>query len=129
LKDEPLWLLGAIGVIEGDYTAAKAWYTECLLFDQEIGAYDQQLSECLIGFASIANSEKRFERAAQLIGRAEAAAEARQARLEDFDQTELQRLKTSLRRELGDTQFDGMAAKGRAMSQEQAIAFALEQIE
>jgi tetratricopeptide (TPR) repeat protein len=124
LKDEPLWLLGAIAVIEGDYAAAKSWYTECLLFDQEIGFY-QQFAECLIGFASIANFEKRFAQAAPLIGQAEAAVTARQVPLEDFDQAELQHLKTSLCEVLGDKQFEILAAKGRTMSQEQAIAFAL----
>jgi tetratricopeptide (TPR) repeat protein len=128
LKDMPLWLLGAISVIEGDYAAAKAWYTECLLFDQKIGFY-LQFPECLIGFASIASFEKRFERAAQLIGQAETALEARGDPLEDFDQAELQRLQTSLCEELGDTQFEILAAEGRAMSQEQAIRFALEELE
>lgn len=125
MKDEPLWLLGAISVIEGDYAAAKIWYTECLLFDQEIGFYNQ-FAECLIGFASIANFEKRFERAAQLLGAAEAAGRARRDPVLDFDQAECERLTTALREELGDTQFEMLAAKGRAMSREQAIAFALE---
>jgi predicted ATPase/class 3 adenylate cyclase len=127
LKDVPLWLLGVIAVIEGNYATAKAWYTECLLIDQEIGFYNQ-FPECLIGFAGIASFEKRFERAAQLIGRAETAVTARQAPgLEDFDQAELQRLKMSLRRELGDAHFEVVAAIGRAMSREQAIALALEE--
>jgi hypothetical protein len=82
----------------------------------------------LIGFASIASSEKHFERAAQLIGQAETAVKARQDPLEDFDQAELQRLQILLKEELGE-QFEEMAAKGGVMSQEQAIAFALEQIE
>ena len=126
IREEPLWMLGAISIIEGDYAAAKAWYTECLLFDQEIGS-NQQVPECLIGFASIASFENCFERAAQLIGGAETAVTARQAPLEDFDQAELQRLKTLLCAKFGDSQFEMLAAKGGAMSQEQAIAFALEE--
>jgi tetratricopeptide (TPR) repeat protein len=128
LRDVPLWILGALSIMESNYAAAKAWYTECLLFDQEIGIYDQ-FPECLIGFASIANSEKRFERAARLVGRADAAAEARQVSdsLEDFDQAEFQRLRTVLREELGDGKFEVFAAEGRAMATEQAIAFALEE--
>jgi tetratricopeptide (TPR) repeat protein len=128
LRDVPLWILGALSIMESNYAAAKAWYTECLLFDQEIGIYDQ-FPECLIGFASIANSEKRFERAAQLIGSADAAAGARQVSdpLEDFDQAELERLKIVLREQLGDAKFEALAAEGRAMATEQAIAFALEE--
>jgi tetratricopeptide (TPR) repeat protein len=128
LRDVPLWILGALSIMESNYAAAKAWYTECLLFDQEIGFYNQ-FPECLIGFAGIASFEKRFERAAQLIGRAETAVTVRQAPgLEDFDQAELQRLKILLNEELGE-QFEATAAKGRVMSQEQAVAFALEEID
>jgi tetratricopeptide (TPR) repeat protein len=125
LRDVPLWILGVIAIIEGNYGAAEAWYRECLLFDQEIGVKDQ-LPECLVGFASIANSEKRFERAAQLIGGVETAAGVRQDPLEDLDLAELQRLRTVLREELGVVKFEEFVAKGRAMTTEQAIAFALE---
>jgi tetratricopeptide (TPR) repeat protein len=126
MRDEVLWMLGVISIIERDYDAAKAWYTECLLFDQEIGVYDQ-LPECLIGFASIASSEKRFEYAAQLLGAADAQAKARQVPLATFDQAELQRLTTALREVLGDAKFEELAAEGHAMTIEQAIAFALEE--
>jgi tetratricopeptide (TPR) repeat protein len=125
LRDEVLWLLGASSIMEGNFAAAKVWYTECLLFDDEIGVYDQ-LAECLIGFASIANSEKRFERAAQLVGSAESAVTARQEPLESFDQAELQRLTTALCKELGDAKFEMVAAEGHAMTVEQAIEYALE---
>jgi hypothetical protein len=128
LREEPLWMLGAISIIEGNYAAAKAWYTECLLFDQEIGSPGDQLPECLIGFASIASSERRLERAAQLIGAVESVFEARQnSFLETFDQEELERLRTQLRGELGYAKFEELAAAGRAMTMEQSITFALEQ--
>jgi hypothetical protein len=128
IGEEPLWMLGAISIIEGNYAAAKAWYTECLLFDQEIGSPGDQLPECLIGFASIASSEGRLERAAQLIGAVESVFEARHnSLLETFDQEELERLRTLLRGELGDAKFEELAADGRAMTIEQSIAFALEQ--
>jgi predicted ATPase/class 3 adenylate cyclase len=126
IRDEPLWMLGAIAIIEDNYAAAKAWYTECLLFDQEIGIH-KQLPECLIGFASIANSEKRFERAAQLLGAAQAEMEARTPpALESFDQVEFERLRIMLRKELGEAEFEALVATGRAMTMEQAIEFALE---
>ncbi|HLF75533.1 MAG TPA: adenylate/guanylate cyclase domain-containing protein [Anaerolineales bacterium] len=126
LRDEPLWILGLIAVMEGNYTAAKAWYTECLLFDQEIGFY-HQLAECLLGFASIAGSEKRFERAAQLLGAAQSAVEARPGfPLESFDQAELQHLTEVLRAELNESKFEALTAEGRALPMEQAIALALE---
>ncbi len=125
LMDNALWMLGVTAIREGDYARAEAWYTECLLFDQQIGM-NTQFAECFIGFAGIANAEKRFERAAQLIGAADAQVEARQIHLENVDRTELQRLTTVLREELGDLEFEALGAKGRALTLEQAIAFALE---
>jgi predicted ATPase/DNA-binding XRE family transcriptional regulator len=124
--DGPLCLLGVIAVREGDYARAKAWYTECLLFDQQIGLTGRQFPECLIGFAGIASAEQRFERAAQLLGAAETEVETRGG-LENIDLIELKRLTALLREELGDTKFEMLAAKGRAMMMEQAIAYALEE--
>jgi non-specific serine/threonine protein kinase len=126
--DVALYMLGAIAIREGDYARAKAWYTECLLFDQQIGVRTQ-LAECLIGFAGIANAEKHFERAARLLGAAEAEVEARPVPLDEIDRAELKRLTTILREELGDAEFETLHAKGRAMTTEQAIAYALEQQE
>jgi predicted ATPase/class 3 adenylate cyclase len=128
LREEPLVLLGVISVRESNHAQAKAWYTECLLFEQEIGFY-HQFPECLVGFASIASSEKRFERAARLVGQVDVAMEERRDPLEAFDRAELQRLKILLCEELGDIPFEVQAAEGRAMSKEQTIAFALEKIE
>jgi hypothetical protein len=117
--------LGIIAAREGDYARAKEWYTECLLFDRQKGLR-RQLAECLIGFAGIASAEKRFEHAAQLLGAGEAEVEARGAPLDNIDQIELQRLTVLLREELGDAKFEELASQGRAMTMEQATAYALE---
>jgi predicted ATPase len=124
--DIPLWLLGVIAVREGDYVRAKEWYTECLLFDQQIGL-PRQLAECFIGFAGIASAEQDFERATQLLSVGEAEAEARANPLESIDQIELKRLTAVLREELGDAKFEALASQGRAMARKQAIAYALEE--
>jgi predicted ATPase/transcriptional regulator with XRE-family HTH domain len=124
--DIPLWLLGVTAIREGDYALAKAWYTECLLFDRQIGL-QRQLAECLIGFAGIANAEKRFERGAQLLGAAETDMKERgPSPLVDFDQREFERLSVALCFELGDAKFEALASQGRAMTMEQAIDYALE---
>jgi tetratricopeptide (TPR) repeat protein len=124
--NQDLSILGMIALREGDYARAKAWFSECLLFAQQIGANDP-LVRCLISFAGIANAEKRFERAAQIAGRIEMQVEARRGVWRGAaDQAELKRLTTVLREELGDAEFDAFAAKGRAMTMEQAIAYALE---
>jgi hypothetical protein len=123
--DTDLYMLGAVAIREGDYAGAKAWFSECLLFAEQIGVINQ-LAECLIGFARIANAEKRFERAAQLLGAAEIQVQARQFPLEEADQAGLKPLISILHEELGDAEFEALAAKGRLMTIEQAIAYALE---
>ncbi len=87
----------------------------------------RQIAECFIGFAGIASAEKRFERAAQLLGTAEAEVKARGG-LENIDRIELERLTALLRGELGDARFEALASQGRAMTMEQAISYALENL-
>jgi predicted ATPase/DNA-binding XRE family transcriptional regulator len=125
LAVEPLYMLGAIAIREGDTAGAKARYTECLLLDQQIGR-KLYLAECLIGFAGIAYAEKRFERAAQLLGAAGTEAETRGVPLDKFDLLESKRLKTVLREGLGEEHFEALTAEGRAMTMELAVAYALE---
>lgn len=124
--DIPLWLLGVIAIRENDYERARGWYMECLLFDRQIGL-QRQLAECLIGFAGIANAEKRLERGAQLLGAAETDMEARgPSPLEHYDQIEFERLTAVLRGELGNATFEALVSQGHAMTMEQAIDYALE---
>jgi predicted ATPase/DNA-binding XRE family transcriptional regulator len=125
LMSVPLYMLGMIAIREGDYARAKAWFSECLLFEQQKGM-SFFLSQCLIKFAGIADAETRFERAAQIVGAAEMQVEARQFPLDNTDQAELKRLTTILRGELGDAEFEALRVKGRAMTMEQAIAYALD---
>jgi non-specific serine/threonine protein kinase len=126
--DGSLWLLGVTAMRERDYARAKERYTECLLFGRQIGLR-RQLAECLIGFAGIASAEKRFERAAHLLGAGESELEARVDRLENIDQIELKRLTRVLREELGNARFEVITSQGRVMTTEQAIALALEPAE
>ena len=125
LMSVPLYMLGMIAIREGDYARAKARFSDCLLFEQQIGT-SFFLSQCLIGSAQIANAEKRFERAAQIGGTVEMQIEARQDPQGSADRAELKRLTTILREELGDSEFEALRVKGRAMTMEQAIAYALE---
>ena len=125
--DEQLWILGAVAIREEDYVRAQASYTECLLFSQQIGEPELQLAECLIGFAGLANVEKRFERGAQLLGAGTTEILARAARpLQNFDQKEFERLTIIFRQELGNEKFEELLTKGRAMTMEQAVVYALE---
>jgi predicted ATPase/DNA-binding XRE family transcriptional regulator len=125
LMGVPLYMLGILAIREGDLARAYAWFSECLLFNQQRGM-KFLLSQCLIGLAGIACTQKRFARAAQLGGAVAMSVETRQFSSDNVDQAEFKRLTTILREELGDAEFEALAAKGRAMTMEQAIAYAME---
>ena len=124
----PLYLLGVIAVRERDYARAKEWYSECLKFEQDIGE-TRQVAECLLGFASIAIAKNRVERAVRLLGAAEVQIDARGGSWEDFDQAERERLAKLSRMQLDEATFATNWAEGRAMTMEQAIAYALEDLD
>jgi predicted ATPase/DNA-binding XRE family transcriptional regulator len=126
--DIPMWMLGAIAIREEDYERAKIWYTECLRFDQQMGM-NTQIPECFIGFAGIATADNYFERAVRLLAAAEVQEEVRGALLEDIDQDEFQRLANLLRAQLDETTFSKVWAEGHAMTLEQAVAYALEDLD
>jgi predicted ATPase/transcriptional regulator with XRE-family HTH domain len=120
-----LYMLATIAIREGDKARAKAWFSECLLFIQQIGV-NSLLVECLIGLAGIAATEKHFKRAAQIVGTVEMQVETRQFPLASANRSELNWLTTILQEELGNAEFEALTTTGRAMTMEQAIAYALE---
>jgi predicted ATPase/DNA-binding XRE family transcriptional regulator len=122
----PLYILGRIAIHEDDYVRAKARFSECLLFEQQRGMRIF-LYECLIGFAQIASLENRFERAAQITGAVEIRVETRQDLQGIADRVQLEKLAKDLRGQLGDAEFEALRMNGRAMTMEQAIAYALEE--
>lgn len=119
-------LQGAIAMREADYAAAKKWYSECVLDEQAVGGI-AHIPECLIGFAGIAAAEQSFQRAAILLGAAQAQVEGRRVAFENFDRVELERLSGVSRSELGDSLFTQAQAKGRALTIEQAIELAFQE--
>ena len=123
----PLYMLGAIAIRTGDYARATARFSECLLFEQQKGM-SILLYKCLIGFAQIANAEKHFERAAQILGMVEGQVEARQFSLYEADRARLEQLTTDLREQLGDAEFEALRINAHTMTMEQAVAYALENI-
>lgn len=125
LMGGPLYMLGMIAIHEGDLAHAKARFSECLLFEQQKGM-SSFLDECLIGFAEIASAEERFERAAQIMGAVQMRVEIKQVPQWIADRAKLEQLATVLRRQLGDADFETLRIKGRGMSLEQAIEYALE---
>ena len=120
-------LLAALGTAKrmvGDLTAAKGHYREALQISLDLGN-TVLVGTMIIGYASVASSERRHERAARLLG---AAARIRR----DAGGGPLPELMRRLgdpegdaRRAIGDEAFERARGDGEGMAMEQAVSYAL----
>ncbi len=116
--------LGLGAYDQANYQQATEFYREGLIRSREVG--NRWLSrECLEGLAWVACAQGRYEHAARLLGAAEALREHFGLRRPPVDQAEHDRRVVSARTPLGETAFAATWAKGRAMTLEQAIEYAL----
>jgi hypothetical protein len=91
--------------------------------------YLEKISTCdlLMTSAAITAGTNQPERAARLYGAAQALLETTDYRIQPFDQAEFDRHIQIARDQLGEARFEALAAEGRLMTMEQAIAFALQE--
>jgi Predicted ATPase len=128
LTSNPLIGLAWVSLHRGDYRKANAFFAESLKLHREYGYKLGMLEECLGGFAAIFGMTGRPEPAAQLFGAAESLLEgigvARY--VEPQDQKEYEYYIEVVRSQLDEATFAKAWSEGRAMTLEQAVAFALE---
>jgi len=79
----------------------------------------------LEGLAAVAVSGREAERAARLLGAADASREEIGVRLDPYEERVHEQSVASVRKELAETVFATVHQEGRAMSLEQAVAYAL----
>ena len=117
--------LGYAVLSQGDIARARSLFAESLALQQ---AQDNRagIAEGLAGLAAVAAGEQRAEHAARLIGVVEAIREHLGGALWPAEQHEWERLVPTTRAQLADATFEAARAEGRAMTLEQAIAYALE---
>ncbi len=112
----------------GDYPQAAALFRQSLILSQEVG--DTLLTVvCISGMAVEAQAMGHLKRAARLFGAAQALIEAITNRRVPADQIEYQRNLTALRAQLDEAAFQSAWAAGKAMTMEQAIEFAMSDID
>ena len=110
---------------EGQYANAELLYRETILQWQTLGhrgAVANQL-EC---FAYIAKAREQVERAVRLLGTAQVLREKIDMPMSSAEQVEYDREVADLRAHTDEKFFAAAWGEGRAMSMEQAIAYALE---
>jgi len=110
---------------QGHYEQAIPMYRETILEWQRLGhraAVANQL-EC---FAFIAKAEEQPERAAKLLGTAEALRKKINIQMTDIERVEYDRQVADLKSNTDDREFSIHWSEGRSMTMEQAIELALE---
>jgi predicted ATPase/class 3 adenylate cyclase len=108
----------------GEFSAAKSLYRETITHFQWFGsraAIANQL-EC---FAFIARAEEKWERAARLLGAAEALRELIGTEMLPREREEYEQEIAALKEQMDGTAFDLVWSQGRALSMDQAVEYAL----
>ena len=123
----PIRRLGQLARHEGDYEKAASLCRESLTLNYEV-ADPRGVMCCVAGFAALAVSQGRFERASQLMAAVETQLTSIGIRLLYMDKMEYERNLDLLRAKLDEKILNKFWAKGKAMSFEQAIAIALEEV-
>jgi tetratricopeptide (TPR) repeat protein len=115
---------GNLAYDQDDFDRASHFYRESLAF---FGAREKEsCAACIEGLAAVASAQGQVARAARLWSSAAAIREAIGAPLRPIDRPRQEASLAQLRAQLGEEAFAAAWAEGRALSLEQAIAFALE---
>lgn len=116
--------LGSMALIQGDNVRAQACFEECLPLCQQTG--NKLLTAvCLIGLAGAAAGQRQATRAARLAGASESLLYAIGSSIPPVVRPHYDMIVAAMRFQLGEVAFATLWASGRALSPEQAIAYAL----
>lgn len=118
--------LAKVALSEAEPVRATALLAESLRLRQELG-HKWGMVECLRTFAAVAALREQPRRAAQLYGAAEVLGEASGIPVSPNFRARYDRDLAAVRQALGDGAFASQFAAGRALSWDQAIAYALEE--
>lgn len=123
-----LYNLGTVSGYRSDSAAACALWQESLAIYRELGN-QQGIAGCLKELAGVAGAQGLPERSARLFGAAEALRQAIGASLTPRERADYERNVAAVRATLSEDTFATLWAEERAMTLEQAIAYALEKTE
>jgi tetratricopeptide (TPR) repeat protein len=127
-KSSLMHMLGALGHAArqlGDYVRARALYQESLALRQEL-RNTYTLAQSLEDFAGLAERQQQWERAARLLGAAEAVCADLGTALPVGFPADYWRTESGARSALGEEAFAAAWAEGRAMPLEESVRYALQ---
>ncbi|MDB5076481.1 MAG: transcriptional activator domain protein [Chloroflexi bacterium] len=117
--------LGIVSFMQGDYDRAAALFDECLVLSRDLDARDQQ-AEGLEGMAWVAAAQGHAHLGALLGGAAETLRTALGVPLTPVQHGGHERALQLIRRALSEVAFSAAWTEGMSMTQEAAVALALE---
>jgi predicted ATPase/class 3 adenylate cyclase len=123
-RQVPLINLGFVSFAQGDYDAARGFFAETLAIARRFGDKGG-IAYGLEGLGGVYGLQGQAERAARLLGAAEALRKAISLPLQEGDRPDYDRFVAAARDGLGETAFSVAFAEGRAMALERAIEYAL----
>ena len=115
--------LGYVALHQADYEQAQARFRESLSMFRQLGN-KRGIAECLAGLAGLRARQGQAHWGATLLGAAEALLGASGAAWWPADRVELERNRGIMQSALGEQEYAQAWTAGRAMTLEQAIAFA-----
>jgi len=108
----------------GDFQRMKTVLSESLLIDQET-ASTFEASWILVGLASVALAEGARQRAATILGVANALAVSAGTLYDPDDQRDREEIEAAVRGEVSDAEWQSAQEQGRRMSLDEAVEYAL----
>ena len=118
--------LGWLALEAGEYDRTRSWFQESMAVRTQMGD-KAALGAGLEGYALLAAAEGRPERAARLVGAAQALREASRDTLPSHEADVIERWLSQARTQAGEAAIETALAEGRAMSLGEALAYAMEE--
>jgi predicted ATPase/DNA-binding SARP family transcriptional activator len=115
--------LGYLAIHQRDYARAAQLFKESLTLHQGSGR-KRGVVECLVGMGTVAAGLDQLERAALLLGVADAMLEDLKDALDPPDRAEYERTLASMRARMDRAPFESAWENGRELTEEQAIRLA-----
>jgi tetratricopeptide (TPR) repeat protein len=120
--------LAWIGWHEGEFATARAHLVESLMLCGETGRYQESI-DTLVSAGQLALRQESAERAVRLFGAAEVLRAAIQRARPPVERAEFEDAMTAARAALDEEAYAAAWAEGQAMTRDQAVRFALEEMD